>query len=171
MERPEGETRPASEGSPRGDEVQYLLAGWRDMRPMLNLVRVCFGRDAWPWPDVLAALVFPRTIRQKAVVGEKLVGFVIGDRRWGRDLGWIAAIGVHPEYRRSGIGRRLLENCEQILGSSRVRLTLRASNQPAMRLYEKMGYRRVDVWRRYYEDGEDGLVMEKRLDVGHSATI
>jgi ribosomal protein S18 acetylase RimI-like enzyme len=37
------------------------------------------------------------------------------------------------------------------------------SNEPAIALYEKEGYRSVDIWKRYYNDGEDGLVMEKKL--------
>ena len=37
------------------------------------------------------------------------------------------------------------------------------SNQATISLYEKEGYRFVDIWRRYYNDVEDGRVMEKKL--------
>jgi ribosomal protein S18 acetylase RimI-like enzyme len=47
-----------------------------------------------------------------------------------------------------------------------MRLTVRLSNEGAISLYEKEGYRSVDIWKKYYNDGEDGLVMEKRLH-GH----
>jgi ribosomal protein S18 acetylase RimI-like enzyme len=42
-------------------------------------------------------------------------------------------------------------------------LTVRISNDKAIALYEDEGYRTVDIWKRYYADGEDGLVMEKIL--------
>jgi ribosomal-protein-alanine N-acetyltransferase len=45
-----------------------------------------------------------------------------------------------------------------------MKLTVRMSNEPAISLYEKEGYRSVDIWKRYYNDGEDGLVMEKKLE-------
>jgi ribosomal-protein-alanine N-acetyltransferase len=45
----------------------------------------------------------------------------------------------------------------------RARLTVRLSNDKAISLYEKEGYRTIDIWKRYYNDGEDGLVMEKIL--------
>jgi hypothetical protein len=31
-------------------------------------------------------------------------------------------------------------------------------------MYEKDGYQTVDIWRAYYDDGEDGIVMEKALN-------
>ena len=53
--------------------------------------------------------------------------------------------------------------CEQRLKVPLVRLSVRASNAEAIHLYLRLGYQRVDVWQRYYLDGEDALVMEKAL--------
>ena len=113
--------------------------------------------------DVLAALTFPGTVRLKAILDGPAVGFVIGDRQRWRDLGWIASLGVHPDYRRRGIGRTLLDACEQALATTRLRLTLRVSNLAAFELYEQAGYQEVTIWQGYYRNGEDGLVMEKVL--------
>jgi ribosomal protein S18 acetylase RimI-like enzyme len=73
----------------------------------------------------------------------------------------VASLAVHPEYRRRGTARLLLAACEEALGTRRVRLTLRTSNEAALALYRSAGYQQVDVWRKYYRDGEDGLVMER----------
>ncbi len=96
--------------------------------------------------------------------GQKAIGFVIGDRRRSEHLGWVASIGVHPEYQRRGVGTRLLAACEQALGTPRVRLTLRPSNVGARRLYEVAGYVEIGTLRRYYLDGEDGIMMEKVIE-------
>jgi ribosomal-protein-alanine N-acetyltransferase len=109
----------------------------------------------------LAALTFPETVRIKAELTNKLVGFVFGDRRRGRDVGWIASIGVDPGFRRRGIGEALLERCEHDLDTSRIRLALRPSNHGAKQLYLKAGYSERDRWKRYYRNGEDAVVMEK----------
>jgi len=140
-------------------------ASWRDLRSVLRLERVCFREDAWPWIDVLAALTFPETVRYVAQVGEHIVGFVVGDRRERGRVGWVATIGVHPEFRRSGIGTSLLKKCETGLATPRVRLSLRESNSSALQLYQRQGYVQIDTWPRYYRDGEDGLVMEKNITV------
>jgi ribosomal-protein-alanine N-acetyltransferase len=113
--------------------------------------------------EILAALSLPGTIRLKAERNEEIIGFVIGDRRARKDLGWVASIGVHPTYRRRGVGRRLLAACEQQLGSARIRLSLRRSNEQALALYRQVGYAQVGVWPEYYRDGEDALVMERVL--------
>lgn len=145
-------------------DVDILPAGWRDLRQVQTLERLCFGRDAWPWFDLLAALTFPEAVRFKALLDEQVVGFIVGDRRNSRRTGWIATIGVHPDYRRRGIAKRLMAEAEAAMGLPRVRLTLRVSNTAALTLYEELGYVQVDRWKKYYSDGEDGLVMEKWLE-------
>ena len=144
-------------------EPEIQTASWRDLRPIVALEKICFGRDSWPWMEILAALSLPGTIRLKAERNQEIIGFVIGDRRARKDLGWVASIGVHPTYRRRGIGRRLLAACEQQLGSARIRLSLRRSNEQALALYHQVGYAQVGVWPEYYRDGEDALVMERVL--------
>jgi ribosomal protein S18 acetylase RimI-like enzyme len=148
---------------PIKDEVVILPAGWKDLRQVHSLEKACFGGDAWPWFDLLAALTFPETVRFKAVVGEQVVGFIVGDRRNSRQTGWIATVGVHPQYRRQGIAKMLMAEAEDAMALPRVRLTLRASNHPALALYQKLGYSLVDRWEKYYSDGEDGLVMERHI--------
>ncbi len=147
--------------------VEIEAANWVDLLPLNRLSKACFGRDAWPWIDMLAALMAPRATPLKAVIedeegDEQIVGYVIGDRR-GPQLGWIASIGVHPEWQERGIGSRLMAEVESQMTAPVVRLTLRRSNQKALRLYQRRGYRQVEVWPSYYQDGEDGLVMERIL--------
>jgi ribosomal-protein-alanine N-acetyltransferase len=127
------------------------------------LEKLCFGEEAWPWIDIFAALVFPETVRLVIEIGEELVGFVIGDRRRSQGLGWIASIAVHPDFRRKGLGTRLLHACEHELATARVRLSLRRSNQAALQLYKQQDYMRVDLWPKYYRNGEDAIVMEKEI--------
>ena len=43
--------------------------------------------------------------------------------------------------------------------ATRATLEVRAGNVPAQRLYEKLGFAADGVRRRYYRDGEDGLIM------------
>jgi ribosomal-protein-alanine N-acetyltransferase len=132
----------------------------------MALERAAFENDAWPWIDVLAALTFPETVRLKASRAAEVVGAAFGDLRRHEDLGWIASIAIHPASRRRGIGRQLLAATEAALGTRRLRLTLRRSNDPARLLYESAGYVLIDEWPRYYRNGEDGLVMEKVRAVG-----
>ena len=84
-----------------------------------------------------------------------------GTRAAREGMAWIATLGVLPEYRRQGIARLLLLECEKRLNSARLRLCVRLDNAPAIRLYEQEGYVHVGTWTKYYNDGGDALVMEK----------
>ena len=141
--------------------VEYRHASWRELRPVLALEEACFGADAWPWIDVLAALSLPDAVRIKAQVGTATVGFVFGERRDRRRVGWISSLAVAPGFRRQGIARELLRRCELELSTRLLRLALRRTNEGALALYLSEGYRQIEVWPAYYRDGEDGLVMGK----------
>jgi len=139
-------------------------ATWRDLTTVRQLERVCFPRDAWPLLDIIGVLTLPNVIRLKAMSNGLVVGFIATDVRPRQDMAWIATVGVLPDYRLQGIGNALMRACEEHLRVSRLRLSVRASNQAALRLYERLHFQQVEVWPRYYQDGEEALVLEKRLE-------
>lgn len=146
-----------------GGPAKIAPATWRDLGALRTLEKVCFPKDAWPLFDLIGVLTLPNVVRLKATIGEQMVGFVAGDIRNSENLAWIVTIAVLPEYRGLGIAAGLLETCESRLMAPAVRLSVRRSNHSAIRLYRKAGYSEVGIWDGYYHDGEDALVMEKRL--------
>ena len=92
-----------------------------------------------------------------------MIGFVAGDPRSSEGVAWISTIAVDPRYQRRGIGRALLRACEAQVKLPLMKLTVRLSNHGAITMYEQDGYRSVDIWKGYYNDGENGLVMVKKL--------
>jgi ribosomal-protein-alanine N-acetyltransferase len=141
--------------------MEIVSASIRDLNALRKLESICFEKDSWPLFDLIAVLTFPDVVRLKAVENDRMVGFVAGDPRPSQGFSWIATIAVLPEYRRKGIGRALLHACEAQLKTPRLKLSVRASNQVAINLYEQEGYRTMDVWNGYYNDGENAIVMEK----------
>ena len=145
-----------------GNSVVIETANWRDLSALRSLEKVCFPKDAWPLWDLIGVLTLPNVVRLKAVVEAEMIGFIAGDVRQAQNMAWIATIGVLPKYRGQGIGAALIKACEDSLTVPTIRLNVRFSNQTAIGLYERLGYRRVGRWPRYYQDGEDALVMEKQ---------
>jgi ribosomal-protein-alanine N-acetyltransferase len=76
----------------------------------------------------------------------------------------VTNVAVHPDVRRRGIARALLESVfarARAANSRMVLLEVRPSNTEALALYESFGFRVVGRRRGYYYDtGEDALVME-----------
>jgi ribosomal-protein-alanine N-acetyltransferase len=79
------------------------------------------------------------------------------------DEGHITTFGVHPEWRRQGVGARLLLRLMDIaleMRASRLTLEVRVGNQAAQELYRRFGFVIVGTRVRYYtDDGEDAFVM------------
>jgi ribosomal-protein-alanine N-acetyltransferase len=138
-------------------------ANWRNLFALNTLEKLCFKEDAWPLIELMGVLTFPNVVRLQAIVADEMVGFIAGDPRKNEKTGWILMLGVHPQWRRKGIAKDLLTLCEQEMKMPRVKLTVRRSNEPALKLYENLGYQQVDIWSKYYRNSEDGLVFEKNL--------
>jgi ribosomal protein S18 acetylase RimI-like enzyme len=141
---------------------QIVHATWQDLNDLRRLEEICFLDDSWPLWDLIAVLTLPKITRLKAVMDGKMVGFIAGDPQPREKLGWVSTLGVLPQYRRKGIAEALLVQCETELGFPSIRLSVRRTNDAALELYKKAGYQMVDIWRNYYHNGEDALVLEKR---------
>jgi|Deesub1362A_J573_1020465.scaffolds.fasta_scaffold04705_3 ribosomal-protein-alanine N-acetyltransferase len=89
----------------------------------------------------------------------KIIGYVMADEE--RNL--IVSIAVHPDYRRKGYGKMLMEHVLKFM-KGKVILQVRKSNEAAINFYKKLGFRRVGEIRKYYIDGEDAILMSKMID-------
>ena len=79
------------------------------------------------------------------------------------DEAHITTFAVLPDWRRRGIGGRLmvgLMDVALVLNARVMTLEVRLSNRPARELYGRFGFKPVGVRPRYYSDnGEDALIM------------
>lgn len=82
------------------------------------------------------------------------------------NTGDITNIAVLPEYRRRGLGEDIVHALIDIAREKDmdgIFLEVRESNTNAIKLYEKCGFERISIRKRYYKDGENALIY--RLEV------
>ena len=81
------------------------------------------------------------------------------------DEGHITNVAVHPEFRKSGIGSKLIEGLIEAAieeGVKSLTLEVRKGNLPAQALYKKYGFESAGIRKGYYADnGEDAIIMWK----------
>ena len=157
--------------SPRYIEIRRLL--YPDLPQVIAIERRVF-----PTPWSLAMFVLERSkqsgICLAAVLeethGRRLAGYLICSRY---DEVWhVMNVAVDIEYQRLGVASALLAGLYAQVDDEDARFTLevRRSNLPAIRLYEREGFRAAGVRRRYYQDnGEDALVMWRTPATRHGS--
>jgi len=155
---------PAPQTGPAALGYRLQRATLLDLRAVYRLERVIFPFDAYGYFDLALLFLIPGMRNLKAVAPNgALAGFVSSGPALVRRRGWIITLGVAPAHQRRGIGRWLLRAAEQRLGRAEMRLTVRASNTPAITLYRQAGYTVIERKPGYYRNGESGLVMARRL--------
>jgi ribosomal-protein-alanine N-acetyltransferase len=89
-------------------------------------------------------------------------GYLIASEVFGE---WeIFRVAVLPEFRRTGIASEILMEFEKICaGGDSIFLEVNATNAPAVGLYSKMGFETVGRRKGYYSDGNDAILMMKKL--------
>jgi ribosomal-protein-alanine N-acetyltransferase len=117
-----------------------------------------------PWPDyAFRQELQTNRLAHYLVVRAGRVPVAYGGMWLMVDEAHITTFAVMPEWRRRGVGGRLLLTMMRLAIGLRARvvtLEVRLSNQPARALYAQFGFRPVGIRPRYYSDnGEDALIM------------
>ncbi|HIU26697.1 MAG TPA: ribosomal protein S18-alanine N-acetyltransferase [Candidatus Copromorpha excrementigallinarum] len=132
-----------------------------DAEAIYQIERLCFP-DPWSRDSLIYELgENPRAFYIVAVLDEKVVGYA--GMWWIEDEGHITNVAVMPGYRNRKIGQGIVDVMLDFTSGEGIRhhtLEVRRSNEAAIKLYEKMGFRTEGVRRGYYlNNGEDALIM------------
>jgi ribosomal-protein-alanine N-acetyltransferase len=122
------------------------------------------GDDPWPTRAFLAELEAKHIRYIAARADNKVVGYA-GISRLGRKRPYeyeIHTIGVDPGYQGQGIGRRMMTDLLEYASGGTIFLEVRTDNEPAIALYESLGFVNVGMRRRYYRaSGADAYTMRR----------
>ncbi len=134
----------------------------KDMREVYKIERLSY-RTPWPRAMFMMDYLFNDNSRYYSA---KWMGKVVGFLAiWNeREKLHIVNIAVHPDYRRRGIGEKLMKFAIQLAkkeGKNEIYLEVRASNTAAQMLYKQVGFEIFQRKPQYYDDGEEGLIMKQ----------
>lgn len=138
-----------------------------DTESLRRLEDLSFGGDR------LSARSFRRLIRSPSAacrvvaVDGQIAGYALLLFRTGTTVARLYSIAVAAQMRGIGLASALLEDAAHIAARrdmTRLRLEVREDNTAAIRLYERLGFRRVGTRTAYYADQATALRYEKRLN-------
>lgn len=130
------------------------------------LEKDCFS-DPWPASILEHELENELSLWLVAVCGEEVLGYAGSQSVLGESD--MMNLAVRQDARRQGIAEALVcalcrALCEN--GNTSLTLEVRDSNEPAIRLYEKLGFSQIGLRPRYYQHPtEDARILRKELGV------
>lgn len=144
-------------------EVRQAEPG--DEKELAAIDALCFA-DAWS-EDAFHRELYDNIFASYlvAVVEDRIAGYVgwwfVGD-----DEGHITNVAVHPDFRGEGIAKVLLKLMIQhcaLCDVTALTLEVRPTNEAAIALYTRCGFKEEGRRPHYYEDnGEDAIIMWRR---------
>ena len=131
-----------------------------DAEETAAIERACFAMP-WSREAFWGEIKNDNTLYLVATAKDKVVGYMGAWLLQGEAQ--ITNIAVHPEYRRRGIGEKILREFVKSIKQRDVTamtLEVRPSNVAALALYTKFGFKDYGRRKGYYLDnGEDAIIM------------
>ena len=152
------EKRAAAHSTPGKVRIRPMTA--EDVEDAWKLEQINLGKEAWTQKQLLDAMTRDDTIYLVAEMAGRIVGLCGVQNISGE--GEVTNVSVSGDVRREGCGykmvKQLLERGKGI-GIRDYTLEVRAQNAPAIRLYEKLGFKSEGVRPGFYEDPKDDAVI------------
>lgn len=144
--------------------IEKMNAG--QVAQIADLEKICFS-DPWSENSIASELENKLAHWLVAQEGEMVAGYIGSQTVLGETD--MMNVAVHPDFRRRGIAealvKRLVEDL-QAMESHCLTLEVRASNAPAIALYEKLGFSQIGRRKNYYRNPrEDALILRKEWEI------
>ena len=123
-------------------------------------------RNPWSRQAISLHLESPISVSRGVFLQDKLVAYILG-QHFDNEY-HVLNVAVSKDFQRKGLGNLLLGGSIHSLWANGVRkvfLEVRPSNEKALGLYRKYGFKTIAVRKRYYQDNlEDALVFILELE-------
>ncbi|MBQ8514472.1 MAG: ribosomal protein S18-alanine N-acetyltransferase [Ruminococcus sp.] len=137
--------------------VKIGPAAEQDLQQLAEIAAVSFP-DPWSERLFREAFASPYTqITAARTDSGEIAGYLVLSQA-GDEMN-VDDIAVSPGFRRTGVGRMLLETAHRTYPERNFLLEVRETNKPALALYEALGYRQVGYRKRYYRNPDEGAVL------------
>lgn len=109
-----------------------------------------FCKDTFSWGDYIADVWDLWQSKGGLYVSEQ-DGLVVGvyNVAFFEKEAWLEGMRVRPQYRKKGLGKKMLAHAESVIQNGTIRLIIESENHPSIALVKSMGYDLEEKWRLY----------------------
>jgi ribosomal-protein-alanine N-acetyltransferase len=145
--------------------IRDIQADAADLEQLIEIENLSFSQaDAWLDKDFKHWLNTNPDFCIAAEIDGRIIGSIFGRiQRYRLNIGSCA---IHPDHRRGGVAAALLAELEKrakAFSIHQIDLEVRPSNQDGQAFWQSMGFEQFKVLSGFYLDGEDALLMNKKL--------
>lgn len=145
--------------------IRYRECTRDDIDEMYALDRLCFEKPfRFERRTFVHFMAMPDIIGIAAVEDDdRIIGFILTEIE-PSDWCCVCTIDVHPDYRRTGVGRTLMEQTLQKaegMGLFKIYLHVYVENSSAQAFYKGLGFRRARFSAAFYGPGKHAWIMER----------
>ena len=132
-----------------------------DVDTILQIEEMCYGAHHWSRESFLTELANKISTYLCILSDNKCIGYI---GYWKiMDEAHVTNISIHPDFQNKKLAHRLILSMIDECYSEKIKyitLEVRVSNERAIHLYEKFGFKSLGVRKKYYQDNnEDALIM------------
>ena len=127
-----------------------------DLKALLNIEEELFYKDSSALSKRAFFYHLKKNIIFKVIIEEKVVAYILWLER--KNFYRLYSFAILKQFQGNGIGKALLEFSLNSLDKNIFELEVRVSNEKAIKLYEKFGFKKVKILEDFYDD-EDGIKM------------
>jgi ribosomal-protein-alanine acetyltransferase len=156
----------AGVGAVMNASVMIRRGSLNDLRALVELEKLSFSTDRLSRRSFRHWLTTEHCVLLVAELDGRLAGYILVLFYSGTRLSRLYSIAVHPDFKGMGVARELIGQAEKNArdnGKFYMRLEVNVANQPAIRLYESLGFQRFGLYKAYYEDHTDAFRFQKRI--------
>lgn len=132
-----------------------------DIDSILQIEEMCYGAHHWSKESFLTELSNKISTYNCILNNNKCIGYI---GYWKiMDEAHVTNISIHPDFQNKKLAHRLILSMIDECYREKIKyitLEVRVSNEKAIHLYEKFGFKSLGVRKKYYQDNnEDALIM------------
>lgn len=146
-------------------EVALLRAEPVDAEAIAEIEQASISVNTLSLRDIKQILDNENYVVNKVVFNDEIVGFIILELT---DEANVYSIAVKKEFRNLGLATKLIESATDVCKEYEVdmiSLEVSSKNLTAFVLYEKLGFEKRRVRKKYYQDGADCIEMFKTVQL------